>query len=259
MNLRQYAPELAASYNRGAHRYRIDDEIEARSENHRRIGGNLRRICRSFPQRIRVLEIGCGTGRYFHWLENVSLLVGTDLSEEMLKHARNPIQAGEITAGEIRLMQGNIYEMTFGPHTFDFIYCMGVFGYGASLTPELARSIHAWLAPGGRFYFDAIEVPPETRKDRVKNWIKRNVVPFCPRPLQRRLLKPKGGVPVIRHNREMVEGVMEGAGFIDFALSSNHCHSPLWPGVHLECLARRGAAEGRLDSRNGLELIDTAA
>ena len=32
---------------------------------------------------------------------------------------------------------------------------------------------------------------------------------------------------------------MEAAGFVDFAISSNTCHSPLWTGMHLECTARK--------------------
>ena len=87
MDHRRFGAKIAADYDRGAPQYRHDDEIEARSENHQRLGGNLRRICRSFSHPIRVLELGCGTGRYFHWLENTDLLVGTDISAEMLKQA----------------------------------------------------------------------------------------------------------------------------------------------------------------------------
>lgn len=239
MNHRLYGPQLAASYNRGAQRYRIDDEVEVRSENHHRIGGNLRRICRSFPYRIRVLEIGCGTGRYFHWLDQVQLLVGTDLSEEMLKHARNPACAHEVTAAEIRLIPGNLYDLSFDAGCFDFIYCLGVFGYGAALTPELCRDLHRWLTRAGRMYFDAIEVPPQSAKDRLKEWIKATVVPQLPYPLQQSVRARKSGVPVFRHTRAELERVMAAAGFSDFAISSNHCHSPLWSGVHLECVARK--------------------
>lgn len=239
MNPRLYALELAASYNRGAPRYRRDDEIEARSENHHRIGGNLRRICRAFPRRIRVLEIGCGTGRYFHWLDNVRLLVGTDLSERMLEYARRPVRANHVTAREIRLLVGDIYEMRFEPGSFDFIYCLGVFGYGAALTRDLAGKLHQWLAPAGRLYFDAIEIPPEGKRDRFKRAIKSKVLPLLPDSLRQRIAARRSGVPVIRHTRDMVERVMEAGGFHDFALSSNYCHSPLWSGVHLECLARK--------------------
>jgi SAM-dependent methyltransferase len=258
MTPRQFAPELAASYNRSAPQYRRDDEIEAQTENHRRIGGNLRRICRSFRQPIRVLEIGCGTGRYFHCLENVKLLVGTDLSVAMLQHARQPLHAEEITASEIQLVPGNIYEMRFEPGSFEFIYCMGVFGYGTALTDDLARNLHAWLAPAGRLYLDAIEVPSERPKDRVKKAVKSTLLPLLPASLRQRIAARQTGVPVIRHTRRDVERVMEAGGFHDFALSSNPCHSPLWSGVHLECMARKDAVTDPPTPRPALQFATAA-
>jgi ubiquinone/menaquinone biosynthesis C-methylase UbiE len=238
---RQYVPELAASYNRGAHQYRLDDEIEARSENHHRLGGNLRRICQSFRRPIRVMEIGCGTGRYFHWLRNVQLLVGTDISEEMLKEARHPLQSNEVHIEEIRLVQGDIYEMSFEPEDFDFIYCLGVFGYGASVTGELCQKLHRWLAPAGRVYFNAIETPPEGRNERIKRAIKSAVLPRLPSSLQRRFASRHTGVPLIRHTRCQIEQAMEAGGFSDFSIGTSFCDSPLWRGVHLECLGAKGA------------------
>src|SRR5688572_15490694 len=114
-NDHQYADKLCEYYDRDAAQYRRDDEIEASSENHQLLSGNLRRICRSFTKPARVLEIGCGTGRYFHCLENVRLLVGTDLSAEMLERARQPVKAVEVSAAEIRLIRGNAFKMVFEP------------------------------------------------------------------------------------------------------------------------------------------------
>lgn len=235
MHYRPYESQLAESYDRGAQRYRTDDELEAQSRNHRRLGGNLRRICRSFSRPIRVLEIGCGTGRYFHWLENVERLVGTDISAEMLKQAEHPVLAHEITARQIQLIQGNVYEMHFEPGSFDFIYSLGVFGYGAVVTPELCVKLHRWLAPGGWLYFDAIEVPHcPSGKARLKE----AVYAHLPRSVQE-WLDARQTVPVVRHSRDQVRHVMEAAGFTDFVLASNYCQSPLWNGVHLECSACR--------------------
>lgn len=235
MQYRPYEAQLAESYDRGATRYRTDDEIEATSRNHQRLGGNLRRICHSFSRPIRVLEIGCGTGRYFHWLGNVEQLVGTDISAEMLKQAQHPVHAEEVTAKNIQLLQGSVYEMNFEPNSFDFIYSLGVFGYGAVLTPELGAKLYRWLAPGGWLYFDAIEVPHRaSRKERIRE----AVYPHLPRPVQA-WLNSRQTVPVVRHTRDEVQRVMQGAGFKDFVLASNHCDSPLWNGVHLECSACR--------------------
>ncbi len=235
MNYRPYESHLASSYDRNAQQYRADDEVEVQSANHERLGANLRRICRSFPRPIRVLEIGCGTGRYFHWLQNVELLVGTDISPEMLKHAEQPVLHQEITAREIRLVLGSVYEMSFEAASFDFIYSLGVFGYGAGLTPALAVNLHRWLAPGGRVFFDAIEVPHcPTLRDRVRE----KIHPWLPRFL-RNWVEGRATVPVLRHTRAGVQRVMQEAGFTDFLLESKRCESPLWNGIHVECSARK--------------------
>lgn len=238
MNPSRVVTCLADAYDRSAAQYRRDDEIETQSENHRRLGGNLRRICRSFPHPIRVLEIGCGTGRYFHWLEQVQLLVGTDLSRKMLKCAEHPVCGSDVTAQEVRLMQGDIYELEFESESFDFIYSLGVLGYGAELTPALATKLHRWLAPGGRLYFDAIEELVWRRIDRLKEAVKRVVYPRLPADLQARL-QARDTMPVHYHSRAQIEARLEAAGFRDFALSSNRCKSPLWTGSHLECVGRK--------------------
>lgn len=235
MNYRPYESQLAESYDRGATRYRTDDEVEAQSRNHQRLGGNLQRVCESFSRPIRVLEIGCGTGRYFHWLRNVELLVGTDISAEMLKHAEHPVLEQEITAKKIQLLQGSVYEMNFEPGAFDFIYSLGVFGYGAVVTPELCAKLHRWLAPGGWLYFDAIEVPHcASSKEKLREAL----FPHLPRSVQE-WMNSRQAVPVVRHSRDEVQRNLQSAGFSDFVLASNHCDSPLWNGVHLECSACR--------------------
>lgn len=240
MNHRQYESTLAHDYDRSAQQYRADDECELQSENHHRLGGNIRRICRSFARPIRVLDLGCGTGRYFHWLENVEALVGVDLSAEMLKHARRPIRAEAVKPTQIRLIQGSIYEVDFPAASFDFIYSMGVFGHGASVTADLCRKLHAWLAPGGRLYFNAIEVPPTTRYHRLKRSVRQAVLPVLPTGVRAKLNARQPAVPLVIHTGRELERLMEKAGFVDFLLSSEHCRSPLWQGVHLECSARKG-------------------
>lgn len=256
MDLRNFGPKIAADYDRGAEQYRHDDEIEARSENHQRLGGNLRRICRTFSHPIRVLELGCGTGRYFHWLENTRLLVGTDISAEMLRRAENPVHADEVSAKEIRLQQGNLYELSFDAGAFDFIYSLGVFGYGAAFTPELCARIAGWLTPGGRLYFDAIEKREMGRSHEIKQSVKTAVVPFLPDAMKQRLAQRQAAaVPIFNHTRSEIEKVMEAAGFVDFAISSNTCHSPLWTGMHLECCARKDGEARRPEPVDSEEFV----
>jgi SAM-dependent methyltransferase len=141
-----------------------------------------------------------------------------------------------VTAAEIRLVQGDIYELHFEPQSFDFIYSLGVFGYGAELTAELCSKLHRCLAAGGRLYFDAIENLDCRRFDRFKDSIKAAVYPRLPAPWRTRL-EARNTMPVFYHNRADMEQRMQSAGFEDFALSSNACNSPLWRGAHLECVA----------------------
>ncbi len=240
-----YQDTLVASYDQRARQYRRDDEIEVQSENHHRIGGNIRRVCRSFSQPARVLEIGCGTGRYFHWFRNVKLLVGTDLSAEMLACARHPVKSEEVTIDEIRLIQGNLYDMRFAAGSFDFICSLGVFGYGAALTDELCVRFHDWLAPGGRLYIDAIERKSDPPLTHLRRRARPYIYPLLPRRFQSRLdQRQRSAVPLITHSRTQIEQSMTAGGFLDFAISTNICSSPLWTGVHLECLASKLAEAG---------------
>jgi cyclopropane fatty-acyl-phospholipid synthase-like methyltransferase len=189
---------------------------------------------------VRVLELGCGTGRYFHWLNNTDLLVGTDISSEMLRHAKHPLQAADVTAREIRLIHGNLYDIHFTPGSFDFIYSLGVFGHGAELTATLCDKLMSWLAPGGRLYLDALHQLDPGRYIRIKKSAKAAVLPFMPKSVRDRVHeRKKSTVPTFNHTRAQLEQLMVGAGFEDFMISTNTCQSPLWSGLHTECLARK--------------------
>src|SRR5215831_16947570 len=109
MNYQAVEETIKAGYREVTPQYRRDDEVEVTTENHRRIAGTLKRICTSFPRPIRVLEAGCGTGRYFHCLTNVSELTGIDITKEMLQEAENPVRQEEISIDNISLVQANIY------------------------------------------------------------------------------------------------------------------------------------------------------
>src|SRR5437868_160758 len=73
------AERVRAGYEEIAPRYRSDDEIEVTSANHRRLESILTLISSSFRHPIRALDVGCGTGRYFHCLRNTERLVGMDI------------------------------------------------------------------------------------------------------------------------------------------------------------------------------------
>lgn len=108
--------------------------------------------------KARVLEIGCGTGRYFHCLSNMSFFMGLDLSADMLRIADNArkdsLEMKNITS---LLMEGDVESVQFVPYSFDFIYSIGVLGEYAPFEQQLCDSIASWLAPGGTAYFTVVD------------------------------------------------------------------------------------------------------
>ena len=75
-----------------AKNYRTSDEQELQTDNHEHFCNILRQSTLGFARGISVLDLGCGTGRYFHCLRNVDRLIGVDISVEMLKQARIPVK-----------------------------------------------------------------------------------------------------------------------------------------------------------------------
>ena len=71
-----------------ADRYRAQDDVAGPSDAVARLCRWLHAICAGFQRPIDVLDLGCGTGRYFHALAGVRRLVGIDVSRPMLDRAR---------------------------------------------------------------------------------------------------------------------------------------------------------------------------
>ena len=101
------------------------------------------------------LEIGCGTGRYFHALKNIDKLTGIDPSEKMLIEAKTPFKKESIAASVITLVQSDL--MNYLPGTkFDFVYSFGVLGEHIPFDRNSAKHIHTLLQNNGDFYFTVI-------------------------------------------------------------------------------------------------------
>ena len=74
-----------------------------------------------------MLDLGCGTGRYFWGLRQVKTLTGLDASAAMLDEARHPIHADRVAAGSaITLVEGDVMTHEFAPASFDLVYSIGV-------------------------------------------------------------------------------------------------------------------------------------
>jgi SAM-dependent methyltransferase len=169
---RRWAARAAELYDAAyAQRYRDrDNELEALDSN-RDLLEWLGGACDRFDHAIDVLDLGCGTGRYFWGLRNLSALTGIDASGPMLDAARRPIHAERLAGVPITLVQGDLLSYGFAPGSFDLVYSIGVLAEHVPLDRTFIERVHGWLKPGGRFVFTTVH--PES--------------PSVPRTLPRRL------------------------------------------------------------------------
>ncbi|HVV70611.1 MAG TPA: class I SAM-dependent methyltransferase [Verrucomicrobiae bacterium] len=235
----QWEDRIREGYRSISGRYRLDDEIEVTTPNHRRLSRLLRTTCLSFPTRIVVLDVGCGTGRYFHCLQNVAHLVGMDVSNEMLAAARNPVRSEHITAEEIELRCGNVYFDGFPPRTFDFIYSLGMFGHLCPVTVQVCNRFWTWLKPGGKLLFNVVDFRGLPWCQRLRRRVRALLYPFLSQRLRGRLDRREKEFPLFAPSRNHLIQLVSGSRFPNFSVRSFRCESPLWSGRHLECLATK--------------------
>lgn len=230
---------LQETYDRTALDYRSQDEEHISGADYQHVSKILRDVSGSFDRDIRVLDLGCGTGRYFHCIQNARELVGLDISQQMLDAARNPVRGHEVTARELTLVQGDLFSVKFADGYFDFIYCMGVFGNGCGITPRACAQIHRWLAPGGAWYFDATDTSLLPRSSRVKKDLAAQVYAALPRTAKSAWVKKKGWPPFFGNDVNSVRRRLHRAGLIVEWITSRRSILPAGIGYKLETLARK--------------------
>jgi SAM-dependent methyltransferase len=239
MNHQTVEETIKAGYREATSQYRRDDEIEVTTLNHRRISATLREICGSFSHAINALDVGCGTGRYFHCLTNVDELTGMDITGEMLSAANNPVRREQISVRNIRLLRANIYSAEFPPGSFHLIYSLGMFGNGCPVTPELCNRFYDWLVPGGVLFFNTVDVAGLPLWYRARRRARRIIYPWLIRRWQALLDTREARHPFCGLDRSGLEEILRASRFREFEVRSRVCESPLWSGRHLECIATR--------------------
>jgi SAM-dependent methyltransferase len=129
-----------------------EDEERARAYATLQFPGTYYLAFRDLPNLIRrhnhgsrALDFGCGTGRSTRFLRSLGLhVVGADISEAMLDHARalDP-------SGEYQLIRGNV-ENEFSPGIFDVILATFSFDNMPNATKsEVLRGLYSVLASEG--------------------------------------------------------------------------------------------------------------
>jgi SAM-dependent methyltransferase len=152
-----WAERASALYdNAYARRYRHrDEELEHLSSNQQLLAW-LGGVCDRFDRPIDVLDLGCGTGRYFWGLRRVRSLVGLDASAAMLEEARHPVHGDRLSGVPITLVQGDAMTHAFPTGSFDLVYSIGVLAEHVPLDRPVVNRVHQWLRPGGRFAFTTV-------------------------------------------------------------------------------------------------------
>jgi len=252
MNYQDVEKRINAGYREITAQYRRDDEIEVQTKNHQRLSQSLKQICRSFPHTISVLDVGCGTGRYFHCLDNTHRLTGIDISEEMLSSAASPVRASEITVKNIRLIRQNIYLAEFPPYSFDLIISLGMFGHGCPVTVEICNKLSEWLKPGGKLYFNVVDFAGLPFWYRIRRQVRKIIYPRLPKRLKQILDEREQRSPFFGLTKTQLEKVLAASCLTNYTVSSHACQSPLWNGRHLECLATKQVAPN-LNGSNSFE------
>ena len=239
MNLKLAEENLRGSYRDQCARYREDDEIEVTTPHHQRLRKILIELTTSFERPVSVLEAGCGTGRYFHCLQNVDRLVGLDISPEMLAAARHPVRDDQVTAKDIELVCGNVFTAPFQPKSFDFIYSLGMFGFGCPVTREILARFHEWLRPAGKLFFNVIDRGGWPLPMRLRGTLRTWVYNVVPSGLRERMDERANHMPLFDLTRRELEAILGATPFAKFRIQSQVCASPLWSGSHLEVLAQK--------------------
>lgn len=239
MNPKHVEEWMKKSYDLTAQQYRRNDEIDATGVDHGRLCKKLADICCSFAGPISALDVGCGTGRYFHCLRNVERLVGIDVSEQMLALARTPVKQNEVSVKSIELRAGNAYTIDFPAQSFDLIFSFGVFGNGCPPEVEIYRRFFRWMKPGGQLFFDTFDNSylPFLLKMKIK--ARETIYSNLPPSWQSRWDKRTGWLPFYAVSRKELERRLRKSGFEQVRAVSEDSHLTLGAGRKLECIATK--------------------
>jgi SAM-dependent methyltransferase len=199
----------------------------------------LSQISTSFGRQIDALDVGCGTGRFFHCLKRVGRLVGVDISAAMLAYAKHPVKSEHIDANTIDLMCGDVLSVDLPLAGFDLIYSIGALAEYSPLDERTVRRLRDLLAPQGLLFITAVDSRsrvsvPESKAPSFARRLARKAFPLLPHALRRTLNRRLSPFYL---SRRQVESVFLAAGFADVTLTE-FVHTTGWRGTHWDCVAR---------------------
>lgn len=193
----------------------------------------LTQLSQSFGREISALDVGCGTGRYFHALENVKELTGIDIAAPMLKLAANPLKAEQVNIPLINLVCGSAFEHDFEGNQFDFIYSLGVLGEHAPFTPDMCEKLYNLLNDGGKLAFTVVDI--DNRKN-LKRRLAETAYPFLPASIKQ-ILDKRWETNYMTYKE--LDTMMKNSSFESYEIEKTMVKSEMWTGGHLRCVAQK--------------------
>jgi ubiquinone/menaquinone biosynthesis C-methylase UbiE len=225
--------------NEMAEKQRQADERYADSGSRRHWGEMLQNISGSWARHISVLDVGCGTGRFFWCLRNVEFLLGVDLSPYMLEQARKPLRAERIDIGRIELVCADIFNLDLSGKKFDFVYSIGVLGECAPFSAVLCQKLLGSLQSGGKMFVTIVDAHSRFDGGRYSRKafairVLGKLFPFLPQPLRRYINRQCASKFMTRSE---IETCFRMVGANKFTIEAyQHPVNTGWQGTHYDCL-----------------------
>jgi SAM-dependent methyltransferase len=216
--------------------YRESDDLEVTTENHQCYCHMLAEISSAYQGKISVLDVGCGTGRYFHCLQNVHILTGMDLSAQMLKRAGSPVLRQSIVADKIHLICGNVLQGGFHRCTFDLIYSIGVLGEHSEFDEHMCNKLFELLKPKGTLLFTVVDIASKWGAMSLKRRALESVLKVGPSMLRRRFRQRIGSFYMTDPELRVIFGKSR---FTQFDIVRHVSTSERWDGAHYICTATK--------------------
>jgi SAM-dependent methyltransferase len=212
-----------------AERYRQHDERRTPGDAIDRLSRWLHDVCIRCGPSIDVLDLGCGTGRYFGALTGVRRLVAVDVSRPMLDRARPRAGALGPLPGGVELVEADFLNFDCGATQFDLVYSIGVLAEHSPFDDAIASRVRRWLKPGGRFAFSAVHPGSQTVPRTFKRRVAERLMPAAPEPL-RSTLRDRLMRDGLYADELRIRNVLAGAGMEIESIG------PFQSDVHLQVL-----------------------
>jgi hypothetical protein len=126
----------------------------------------------------------------------------------------NPVRQGDITAVGVTLIHADVQLVDFPPDSFDFVYCVGVFGDYIPLSSTLLARIRKWLGSDGVAFLTGMEWRPPAAKT-WKELLATTLYPVVPHRVKTYIDIRLADYLM---TRDELEGLLRTAGFRHFEI-----------------------------------------